>query len=145
MKAFLYILYAVFLFAMGAGFYVAYRGAEELVEDNYYEKASAYFETREREDSLGMRIELPEGFRKGENRAEVRLLMQDEPLTGAEVRLIACGMPDGRFDTTFGMIEGEAGVYRTDILLPFRGTCLMKVEVTTPTIKTGRKWFTEIE
>ncbi|ASQ91662.1 hypothetical protein CHL67_05830 [Prosthecochloris sp. GSB1] len=145
MKAFLYILYAVFLFAMGMGFYVAYRGAEELVEDNYYEKASAYFETREREDSLGMRIELPEGFRKGENRAEVRLSMQGEPLVGADVRLIACGMPDGRGDTAFGMVETEPGVYRTDLLMPFRGTCLMKVEVTTPTIKTGRKWFTEIE
>ena len=43
MKIFLYGLYAVFLFAMGTGFYFAFRGFERLVEENYYERAMYYF------------------------------------------------------------------------------------------------------
>lgn len=144
MKPFLVTLYAVFLFAMVIGFYVAHRESEALVEDNYYEKATGYFTTRELEDSLGLKILLPDVFRKGENEVIVKLFEQDEPLRGAEVFFSACGVKDDRYDTTLAMTETEPGVYRAGITLPYHGKCLMKVDVATSSINTGRKWFTDI-
>ena len=47
MKLFFYIVYPIFFFAMGCGIYVAYTSADGLVDNNYYENSTHYFQTKE--------------------------------------------------------------------------------------------------
>ena len=47
MKLFFYIVYPIFFFAMGCGIYVAYTSTDGLVDSNYYEKSTHYFQTKE--------------------------------------------------------------------------------------------------
>ena len=47
MKLFFYIVYPIFFFAMGCGIYVAYTNADTLVDSNYYENSTHYFQTKE--------------------------------------------------------------------------------------------------
>lgn len=145
MKIFLYCLYAVFLFAMGMGFYVAYRDAEGLVEDNYYEKASGYFSAKKLEDSLALKVVLPNSLKKGDNTVEISVFAQGEPLRQAELTFFTGGMGENRFDAEYAMVEHSPGVYRADVPVPFAGKWLMRVDLSTSTIKTSRKWFAEIE
>ncbi len=146
MKLFLYGLYAVFLFAMGTGFYFAHRGAEGLVEENYYEKASGYFATKEREDSLGLKIVLPDSLHKGNNAVDVAVFLRNKPLRQAELSFFAGNVAEkSRHDAEYAMIERSPGVYRAEVSLPFPGKWLMRVDVESESITTNRKWFTEIE
>ena len=145
MKIFLYCLYAVFLFAMGTGFYVAFSGFEGLVEENYYEKASGYFTTKAIEDSLGLEIVLPDSFKKGSNAVEVALFEQGKPLRQAQVSFFAGNVSESGYDVRYRMTEHLPGVYVTEVHVPFPGTWLMRVDIVTETIKTGRRWFTEIK
>ncbi len=145
MKIFLYALYTVFLFAMGTGFYVAFKGFEGLVEENYYEKASGYFTTKELEDSLGLKIVLPDSLKRGNNAVEVTVFMQGEPLRQAEMTFFAGSVSQSGYDSEYAMREGPPGVYSAEVSVPFSGTWLMRVDLSTSTIKTGRKWFMEIK
>lgn len=145
MKIFLYALYTVFLFAMGTGFYVAFKGFEGLVEENYYEKASGYFTTKAMEDSLGLEIILPDLLKKGSNVVEVAVFVQGKPLRRAKVSFFTGNVSESRYDAQHRMTERSPGVYAAKVPIPFSGTWLMKVDVATETIKTSRKWFTEIE
>ena len=47
MKLFFYIVYPIFFFAMGCGIYVAYTSADGLVDSNYYENSTHYFQIKE--------------------------------------------------------------------------------------------------
>ena len=47
MKLFFYIVYQIFFFAMGCGIYVAYTSADGLVDNNYYENSTHYFQIKE--------------------------------------------------------------------------------------------------
>jgi hypothetical protein len=145
MKIFLYALYTLFLFAMAMGFYVAYRGAEGLVEDNYYEKATGYFSTKELEDSLGLKIILPDSLKKGNNAVEVFVFLEDRPLSRAEVTFFAGSVSQKSYDAEYSMIEDLPGIYTADVPLPFSGKWFVRVDVADTTIKTSRRWFTEIE
>ena len=145
MKIFLYGLYAAFLFAMGTGFYVAFRGSEGLVEENYYETAKGYFTTRAIEDSLGLEIVLPDLLTKGENAVEVAVYVHGEPLRQADVSFFAGNVSERSYDLRHDMVERSPGIYRAEVPIPFSGTWLMKVDVANETIKTNRKWFTEIK
>ncbi len=145
MKIFLYGLYSVFLFAMGMGVYVAYRDAEGLVEENYYEKASGYFSAKKLEDSLSLKIILPDSLKKGDNSVEVSVFARGEPLRRAELTFFTGGMGESRFDATYVMVERSPGVYRANVPVPNAGKWLMRVDLSTSTLKTSRKWFTEIK
>ena len=145
MKIFLYGLYAAFLFAMGTGFYVAFRDSEGLVEENYYETAKGYFTTRAIEDSLDLEIVLPDSLTKGENAVEVAVYVHGEPLRQADVSFFAGNVSKRSYDLRHDMVERSPGVYRAEIQIPFSGTWFMIVDVANETIKTNRKWFTEIE
>ncbi|MCG8341906.1 MAG: FixH family protein [Chlorobiales bacterium] len=145
MKIFLYGLYTVFLFAMVTGFYVAFRGFEGLVEDNYYEKAAGYFTTKKLEDSLNLKIVLPDTLKKGDNVVEVAVFMQGEPLRQAEVTFFVGDVSQSSNDAEYAMQEGPPGVYSADVSVPFSGTWLMRVGLSTSTVKTSRRWFTEIK
>lgn len=145
MKIFLYGLYAVFLFAMGTGFYFAFRGFEGLVEENYYEKASGYFTTKAIEDSLGLEIMLPDSLKKGGNNVEIVVYAKGEPLREVEVTFFAGSVSQSGYDSEYAMREGPPGVYSAEVSVPFSGTWLMRVDLSTSTIKTGRKWFMEIK
>ena len=46
MKLFFYIVYPIFFFAMGCGLYVAYTSTDGLVDNNYYENSTHYFQTK---------------------------------------------------------------------------------------------------
>ena len=144
MKIFLYALYAVFLFAMGTGFYFAFRGFEGLVEENYYEAACDYFTAKAVEDSLGLEIVLPDSFKKGNNVVEVAVYVQGEPLRQVDVGFFAGNVSQRSYDAQHDMVESSPGVYRAEVSIPFAGTWFMKVDVANETIKTSRRWFTEI-
>ncbi|UZJ42344.1 FixH family protein [Prosthecochloris sp. SCSIO W1101] len=145
MKIFLYTLYAAFLFAMGTGFYVAYRSAEGLVEDNYYEAACDYFTTKAIEDSLDLEIVLPDSFKKGNNVVEVAVYVQGEPLQQVSVSFFSGNVSKRSYDAQHDMVESSPGIYRTEVSIPFAGKWFMRVDVANETIKTSRRWFTEIE
>jgi len=145
MKLFLYCLYAVFFFAMGAGFYFAFSSFDGLVDKNYYEKASGYFATKALEDSLGLKIVLPESLSKGINTVEVAVSVNGKPLEQATISLFAGLVSSEKYDGTHKMVEHLPGFYRAEVPIPFSGTWLINVDVATETIQTNRKWFTEID
>lgn len=145
MKIFLYCLYAVFLFAMGTGFYAAFSSFDGLVDSNYYEKASGYFTTRALEDSLDLKIVLPKSLDKGRNMVEVFVVAEGKPLEQATLSLFTGLVSSEKYDVTREMVEYSPGSYRAEVPIPFSGTWLMKVDVATETIKTNRRWFTEID
>ncbi|NEX13981.1 MAG: hypothetical protein C1941_04710 [Prosthecochloris sp.] len=145
MKIFLYCLYAVFLFAMGTGFYAAFSSYDGLVDSNYYEKSSGYFATKALEDSLGLKIVLPESLGKGLNTVDVAVFVNGKPLEQANVTLFAGLVSSEKYDGIHKMVEHLPGFYRAEVPIPFSGTWLINVDVATETIKTNRKWFTEID
>ena len=145
MKIFLYCLYAVFLFAMGTGFYAAFSSFDGLVDSNYYEKASGYFTTRALEDSLDLKIILPKSLDKGRNMVEVVVVAEGKPLEQATLSLFTGLVSSEKHDVTREMVEYSPGSYRVEVPIPFSGTWLMNVDVATETIKTNRRWFTEID
>ena len=137
-------LYSLFLFAMASGITIAYRQAEGLVEQNYYEKASGYFSSKATELSSGLSVSLPDSLHKGNNLVQVRLLTHDRPLRHADVTLFVGNLSKKTYDRAKPMNETEPGNYRTNAVIPFSGVWLVRVDIRKDQLQTSRKWFVEI-
>jgi hypothetical protein len=145
MKIFLSVLYAVFLFAMGCGIYIAYRDAEGLVEDDYYEHARSYFQTKASENTLGLAVSMPETLRKGNNDIRIVMKTHDKPLEHAVTRLFIGNLTKRGYDSTRLMKEISPGIYQANAVIPFKGIWLIRMELEKDHLKTSRKWFVELD
>ncbi|NTW63666.1 MAG: FixH family protein [Chlorobiaceae bacterium] len=144
MKVFLIFLYILFLFAMASGIIIAYQQAEGLVENNYYEKGSAYFHEKAEESSSKLAISHPDSLRKGKNDVRIKITAHGKPLEHAVVTLFIGNLSKKKFDTSLSMYETTPGIYQAQAMIPFNGVWLVRVDMAKEKLKTSRKWFIEI-
>lgn len=147
MKLFLYILYPVFLFAMGTGIYFAYRDAEGLVDNNYYETGKSFFQSKAAEQKLGIAINRPDTLKQGSNEIRIDVTSHGKPLEDATVRLFTGNLSTTGFDSTIIMRELRPGSYQAIADVPFKGVWLVRIDLEQKPqhFKTSRKWFYDIK
>jgi|GEM_PF-245908 len=147
MKLFLYILYPVFLFAMGTGIYFAYRDAEGLVDNNYYENGKSFFQSKAAEQKLGIVISRPGTLKPGSNEIRIEVSSHGKPMEHASVRLFTGNLSTAGFDSTIFMREFKPGSYQAITKIPFKGVWLVRIDLEQKPqhLKTSRKWFYDIK
>ena len=144
MKLFLYILYPVFLIAMGTGIYVAYRDAEGLVDKNYYEKGKSYFDAKTAEEKLGIAISKPLTLKQGSNEVRIGVTSHGKPLEHARLRLFIGNLSSSAYDSTLTMRELNPGIYQANAVIPFKGVWLLRADLAEQQLVISRKWFFDI-
>jgi nitrogen fixation protein FixH len=144
MKPFIVSLYALFLFAMASGVAVAYRNAEGLMDTDYYEKGSSWFETKQQEQQLGFAVEKPEAISVGGNELTFRLRESAGPLGNAAVKLFIGNVSTKAHDFSVPMQEVSPGVYRAHAVLPSTGKWLVRIDLASTQLKTSRSWFYDV-
>jgi nitrogen fixation protein FixH len=144
MKLFLYILYSVFICAMGIGIYVAYRDTEGLVETNYYETGTKFFQSKAFEAKLEIVISKPEALKKGNNTIHISVTSQGKPLENAKLHLFVGNLSKAAYDYTKSMQELSPGHYQVNAEIPFKGIWLVRIDLDKQQLTTSRKWFYNI-
>jgi len=144
MKLFLYILYSVFICAMGIGIYVAYRDTEGLVETNYYETGTKFFQSKASEAKLDIAISQPEALKKGNNTIHISVTSQGKPLEHAKLNLFVGNLSKTAYDYTKSMQELSPGHYQANVEIPFKGIWLLRIDLDKQKLTTSRKWFYNI-
>jgi len=144
MKLFLYILYSIFIFAMGMGIYVAYRDTEGLVETNYYETGTKFFQSKASEAKLDIAISKPEALKKGNNTILISVTSQGKPLEHANLHLFVGNLSKTAYDYTKSMQELSPGHYQANAEIPFKGIWLLRIDLDKQQLTTSRKWFYNI-
>ena len=113
MKLFLYIVYPIFFFAMGCGIYFAYRNAEGLVDNNYYENGNSYFQSKAAEEKLGIAISRPDTLKQGSNDIRVSVTSHGKPLEKATLPLFIGNLSTTGYDSTIIMRNLPASIRQT--------------------------------
>ncbi len=144
MKPFIASIFALFLFAMGCGIYVAYHNAEGLVETNYYERGNGWFRTKEQEERLGFSVRKPDSLSAGRNAVRFVLTEHGQPLQQATVKLFVGNVSTPVHDATATMRETSPGVYEADALIPSKGKWLLRMDLAATELKTSRSWFFDV-
>jgi nitrogen fixation protein FixH len=144
MKPFIAGLFAIFLFAMGCGIFFAYRNAEGLVETNYYERSSSWFQTKAEERRLGLEVEKPASLAAGKNEVKFVLSEHGQPIRNADVKLFIGNVSTNAYDFSSPMRETAPGVYEASAVIPSRGKWLLRMDLAATKLKTSRSWFFEV-
>jgi hypothetical protein len=144
MKPFIAGIYALFLFAMASGVYIAYRYAEGLVDNDYYRKGNGWFQAKTAEKMLGLEVGCPASMSLGSNELKFRLTEHGKPLRMADVRLFVGNVSDRSHDFSCPMRETSPGVYQAMAVVPFRGKWLVRMDLAAAQLKTTRSWFFDI-
>ncbi len=142
MKLFFYIMYPLFFFAMGCGIYVAFRDAEGLVDNNYYENSQRYFQTKANEERLGIEVSKPDSLKKGYNVIRIKATTHGKPLENATLSLFTGNLSTTGYDSTITMRQLSPGIYQATATIPFKGVWLAKVDLRQQQqLITSKKWF----
>ncbi|WP_076790959.1 FixH family protein [Chlorobium sp. KB01] len=146
MKLFFYIIYPLFFFAMGCGIYVAFRDAEGLVDNNYYENSKGYFEAKAAEERLGIAISPPATLKRGENEIRIAITSKGKPLEQANLTLFIGNLSSSGYDSTITMREHSPGVYQATAEIPFKGVWFTRIDLKQQQqLIATKKWFSEIK
>jgi nitrogen fixation protein FixH len=145
MKIFFYIIYPIFFFAMGCGIYVAFRDAEGLVDKNYYETSSHYFETKAAEEKQEIAIGKPEALRKGRNLIRIKVTSHNRPLDQAALSLFVGNLSSTGYDSTITMREEAPGIYQAPLQIPFEGVWLVRIDLQKQQFTSSKKWFFNVK
>lgn len=146
MKLFFYIIYPLFFFAMGCGIYVAFRDAEGLVDNNYYENSKHYFQAKATEERLGIAISSPAVLKKGENKIRITVTSQGRPLERADLTLFIGNLSETGYDSTLAMREDAPGIYEATADIPFKGVWFTRIDLKQQQqLITSKKWFSDIK
>jgi nitrogen fixation protein FixH len=144
MKLFLAGLYGLFFFAMACGVTIAYRSAEGLVENNYYEKGNGWFQTKAAERQLGFEVGRPERLVQGSNDLRLTLSSHGRPIDGASVNIFVGNVSSKQYDLAHPMRETAPGVYQTSAVIPARGKWLVRMDLASKQLNTSKSWFYDV-
>jgi len=145
MKLFFYIMYPLFFFAMGCGIYVAFRDAEGLVDNNYYENSQRYFHAKANEERLGIEVSKPDSLKKGYNIIRIKATTHGKPLQNGDLFLFIGNLSTTGYDSTITMRQLSPGIYQATPTIPFKGVWLVKVDLRQQQqFITSKKWFFEV-
>jgi hypothetical protein len=145
MKPFIAALYALFIFAMASGIFVAYRNAEGLMESDYYQKGNGWFKAKTEERRLGLEVVKPESISTGSNEVQFTLSEHGKPLRKADVRLFIGNVSTKEHDFACRMQETAPGVYQTRAVVPTKGKWLLRMDLAAAQLNTSRSWFYEVK
>jgi nitrogen fixation protein FixH len=146
MKLFFYIIYPLFFFAMGSGIYVAFRDAEGLVDNNYYENSQRYFKAKASEEKLDIAVSKPDSLKKGYNLIRIKATMHGKPLQDGNLSLFIGNLSSTRYDSTITMRQLSPGIYQATPTIPFKGVWLARVDLRQQQqLITSKKWFFEVK
>ena len=146
MKLFFYIIYPLFFFAMGCGIYVAFRDAEGLVDNNYYEHSKRYFQAKALEENLGIKVSQPERLKLGHNIIRINATTHGKPLQDGNLSLFIGNLSTAGYDSTITMHQLSPGIYQATATIPFKGVWLAKVDLRQQQqLITTKKWFFEVK
>lgn len=146
MKLFFYIIYPLFFFAMGCGIYVAFRDAEGLIDNNYYENSTRYFQAKALEEKLGIEVSKPDSLKRGYNVININATTHGKPLEKAALSLFTGNLSTTGYDSTITMKEISPGLYQATPTIPFKGVWLAKVDLKQQQqLITTKKWFFNVQ
>ena len=135
-------MYPLFFFAMGCGIYVAFRDAEGLVDNNYYENSTRYFQAKANEERLGIEVSKPDSLKKGYNVIRIKATTHGKPLENATLSLFTGNLSTTGYDSTITMRQLSPGIYQATATIPFKGVWLAKVDLRQQQqLITSKKWF----
>jgi len=142
MKLFFYIVYPIFFFAMGCGIYIAYKSADGMVDNNYYENSTRYFQTKALEEKLGIAVSQPDSLKLGQNIIRVKTTSHGKPLEEGDLSLFIGNLSNTRFDSTMTMRQLSPGLYQATATIPFKGVWFTRVDLKQQQqLVTSKKWF----
>ena len=144
MKPFIAGIFALFLFAMASGIYVAYRDPDGLVETNYFERGNGWFHAKTEERQLGLEIGNPKSLASGKNELKFTLTEHGRPLRKADVKIFFGSVSSNSLDFSCPTLETEPGVYEARAVVPSRGKWLVRMDLTAAPLKTSRSWFYDV-
>ncbi len=142
MKLFFYIVYPIFFFAMGCGIFIAYKSADGLVDNNYYENSTHYFQTKALEEKLGIALSRPDSLKLGQNTIRLQATSHGKPLEEGSLSLFIGNLSNTRYDSTIIMRKLSPGIYQATATIPFKGVWLARVDLKQQQQRiTSKKWF----
>jgi len=145
MKLFFYIVYPIFFFAMGCGIYIAYKSADGLVDNNYYENSTHYFQTKALEEKLGIALSRPDSLKLGHNTIRLQATSHGKPLEEGSLSLFIGNLSNTRYDSTIIMRKLSPGIYQATATIPFKGVWLARVDLKQQQQRiTSKKWFFDV-
>ena len=146
MKLFFYIVYPIFFFAMGCGIYIAYKSADGLVDNNYYENSSRYFQAKATEEKLGIAVSRPDTLKTGYNVIRVNATSHGKPLGNAALSLFIGNLSSTLYDSTMLMKKLSPGIYQTTATIPFKGVWFARVDLKQQQqLIASKKWFFDVK
>jgi len=145
MKLFFYIVYPIFFFAMGCGIFIAYKSADGLVDNNYYENSTHYFQTKALEENLGIALSRPDSLKLGQNTIRLQATSHGKPLEEGSLSLFIGNLSNTRYDSTIIMRKLSPGIYQATATIPFKGVWLARVDLKQQQQRiTSKKWFFDV-
>ncbi len=146
MKIFFYIVYPIFFFAMACGIYIAYKSADGLVDNNYYENSRRYFQTKALEEKLGMAVSRPSTLKLGHNVIRINTTSHGKPYGEGTLSIFIGNLSSTRFDSTMSMQQIYPGIYQVTATIPFRGVWFARVDIRQQQqLITSKKWFFDVK
>ncbi len=142
MKITLSIIYACFFTAMACGLFVAYKHADGLVDNNYYDNSTHYFQSKALEEKLGIALSQPDSLKMGQNIIRIKATSHGKPLETGDLSLFIGNLSNTRFDSTMTMRQLAPGIYQTTATIPFKGVWFARIDLKQQQqLVTSKKWF----
>ena len=146
MKLFFFIVYPIFFFAMGCGIYIAFKNADGLVDNNYYENSRRYFQTKAIEEKLGIAVSRPDTLKLGHNVIRVNATSHGKPLENGALSLFIGNLSNTRYDSTMSMQKISPGIYQATAIIPFKGMWFTRVDLRQQQeLIASKKWFFDVK
>jgi len=141
-KLTLSIIYACFFTAMACGLFVAFTSADGLVDNNYYDNSTHYFQTKALEEKLGIALSQPDSLKLGSNAIQIRATSHGQPLEEGALSLFIGNLSNTRYDSTMTMRQTSPGIYQTTATIPFKGVWFTRIDLKQQQqLVTSKKWF----
>ena len=142
MKITLSIIYACFFTAMACGLFVAYKHADGLVESNYYDNSTHYFQSKALEEKLGIALSQPDSLKLGQNSIRVKATSHGKTLETGDLSLFIGNLSNTRYDSTMTMRQLSPGLYQATPTIPFKGVWFARIDLKQrQQLVTSKKWF----
>jgi FixH len=146
MKITLFIIYACFFTAMACGLFVAYKYADGLVESNYYDNSTRYFQSKALEEKFDIAISRPDTLILGSNTFQIKATSHGKPLEEGNLSLFIGNLSNTRYDSTMTMRKLAPGIYQTTATIPFKGVWFARIDLKQQQqLVTSKKWFFNVQ
>lgn len=127
---------------MACGLFVAYKHADGLVESNYYDNSTHYFQTKALEEKLGIALSQPDSLKLGSNTIQIMATSHGKPLETGDLSLFIGNLSNTRYDSTMTMRKLAPGIYQTTATIPFKGVWFARIDLKQQQqLVTSKKWF----